>query len=66
MLAPNGGTFEEKAKQDETFTPGWGMYMGSIGVPSRPGGAQHWHKPKRQCLRGTGFFTVTLNTGEDP
>ena len=50
--------FEEKVKQDETFTPGWGMYIGGIGVPSCPGGVRHcwrWYKPKRQCLRGTGF-----------
>lgn len=47
--------FEEEVKQDETFTPGWGM---CIGVPSCPGGARHcwrWHKPKRQRLHGTGF-----------
>lgn len=49
--------FEEEVEEDETFTPGWGMRIGSTGVPSCPGEAQHcWHKPKRQHLCGTDFL----------
>lgn len=33
------GMFEEKVKQDETFTPGWGVYVSGVGGPSCPGGA---------------------------